>query len=216
MEKRGLSTIIVSLIMILIVLVAIGIVWVIVSGILKSSSEQVDITGLTLNMKITEVISKNSNVVDVRIKRSPGTADIVGVVFLFEGGGKVDSVEKDGVINELDEKTFTFNDNIELLNTNLNGLEKISIVPIIKLKSGKEKEGNVADGVELSCSDSDGGSNFIKGEAITSLDTYEDYCNGDSNLFEFYCNSNVVVKYQVVCLVPCQSSAICSNGACVC
>ena len=52
MQKRGLSTVITTLIMILLVLVAIGIIWVVVRGIIEKNSEQITINPLINNFKI--------------------------------------------------------------------------------------------------------------------------------------------------------------------
>ena len=47
MKKGGLSDVVTSLIMILLVLIAIGIVWVIVSKIITNTSDKISLEGLT-------------------------------------------------------------------------------------------------------------------------------------------------------------------------
>jgi len=54
-EKRGLSSIITSLILLLLVLVAIGITWIFLRNIISEESEDISFSKITINLKVEEV-----------------------------------------------------------------------------------------------------------------------------------------------------------------
>lgn len=208
-----MSDVVVSLLMILLVLLAIGIVWVVVSGILKSGSEEVNISGLILDMKITDVKFNayfQPDKLNVKVKRNPGEGDVSGIKFIFEGDDFVKEIERTVDINELDEKEFPFTD-VDIFGSvkfGSWGINKISIIPTLISDSGKEKEGKVEDEVVLSCSDTENGYfTYFKGTITTSFGRYDDDCIG-TELQEFGC----LGKISSLDFVPCTS---CLYGACV-
>ena len=54
-EKRGLSTIVSTLLILLLVFVAIGILWVVIRNVIQDGAEQVSLGKFTLDMKIEQV-----------------------------------------------------------------------------------------------------------------------------------------------------------------
>jgi len=85
-SKKGLSTIVTTLIIILLVLVAIGIVWMVVRGTIESGAGQVDVRAkcLQLDLEITSqtgtgcTLTGTGNCV-VNVKRNVGGEDFTGV-----------------------------------------------------------------------------------------------------------------------------------------
>lgn len=81
-NKRGLSAIIVTLIMILLVIVASGLIWVVIRNVVGSSTEQIS-TGtacLNVNVEATKVTnSTNGLSYDVTLTRNAGGDPIGGV-----------------------------------------------------------------------------------------------------------------------------------------
>lgn len=76
-NKRGLSTVVTTLIIILLVLVAIGVVWVVVQNMLTNSGEQIDISQkcVTTNLAITNVGTCTASAgCSVQIERRGGYA----------------------------------------------------------------------------------------------------------------------------------------------
>ena len=95
-NKRGLSTVVTSLIIILLVLVAIGIIWVVVRGMITTSSGQIDIKSRCLEIDvraISDVVSTQA----VTIKREAGGGVIDGVKLAFSGGGSVECAALDSL-----------------------------------------------------------------------------------------------------------------------
>lgn len=75
-NKKGLSTVVTTLIIILLVLVAIGIVWVVIRGVIESGAGQIDVSSKCpmLDLRITFVNTTLCNVTqcDVEIYRASG------------------------------------------------------------------------------------------------------------------------------------------------
>lgn len=86
-NKKGLSTVVTTLIIILLVLVAIGIVWVVVRGVVEQSTTSIDYKTkcLILDVRAIAVINNpvGSTTYDVTLKRTSGGEDIGGVKMVF-------------------------------------------------------------------------------------------------------------------------------------
>jgi len=83
--KRGLSSIVTTLILILLALVAVGIVWVVVKGLIDKESEAIDLDSFTINMKIKNVSHLDSGI-DVELERKVGRGDFTGLSFAVSDG----------------------------------------------------------------------------------------------------------------------------------
>ena len=55
MDKRGLDAVVTTLIIILLVLVAVGIIWVVVRNVVQQGSEQIDISSKCLSVDVQAV-----------------------------------------------------------------------------------------------------------------------------------------------------------------
>lgn len=84
-NKRGLSTVVTTLIIILLVLVAIGIIWVVISNVVTEGSENVDysVKCFEIDVKATAVANCVTGSCDVTLKRGAGGEDISGVKLVF-------------------------------------------------------------------------------------------------------------------------------------
>jgi hypothetical protein len=139
-DKKGLSTIVATLIIILLVLVAAGIIWVIVRNVIQGNAEQIDLGKLTLDLNI-EKVSFVENNVSITLKRNAGVGEFVALAFIIEDGENSDSFTEKVSMNELEIRTFIFT----LNNTNPDEITKIRIFPIFRLSSGKEITGDAKD-----------------------------------------------------------------------
>ena len=86
-NTRGLSEVVSTLIIILLVLVAIGIVWLVVSNVLESGAQQTDISAkcLAVDVKATAV-NCAAGTCAVTYKRSSGGDDINGIIIVLSNG----------------------------------------------------------------------------------------------------------------------------------
>jgi len=87
MKKKGLSTVVTTLIIILLVLVAIGIIWVVISNVITQGSEQIFLDKFTMDLDLKNVNANNgSNTVTMDVKRNAGKGDLYGLKFIFNDG----------------------------------------------------------------------------------------------------------------------------------
>ena len=145
-NKKGLSTIIVTLILILLSLVAVGIVWVVVSNILQSGTEQTSsgLGQIFLSIGIENVKVESNGDVSVSVKRNAGEGDLSGINFIVSDGENSQVIKKSESLGELATKTFTIT-SAEL--TGVAFVKEVSIAPISGTE-GKEKIGSVVDSFE--------------------------------------------------------------------
>ncbi len=143
MKKRGLSTVIASLIIILLVLVATGIVWAVVKNIISGGVEDVSLEGFTLDLKIKNVnVDNSTNNIYTDVERNPGKGDLVGIKFIFNDGINSEVFENEIIMQEMDDRSFSF-----ILNRLLpiDNVKTLSIAPIYKIGSGKRVIGHIVD-----------------------------------------------------------------------
>jgi cysteine-rich repeat protein len=144
-NRRGLSEIVANLIIILLVLVAVGIVWVVVRNVISSGSQQIELGQFTFDLSIKSAYVSGTNIV-VSVKRNVGGGDILGIKFIFLNATDSRGIEKKIPINELGEKTFTFT------SAEISGIiagDKVSIAPMYS-SSGTEKTGTPTDSATIS------------------------------------------------------------------
>tara|TARA_Y100000034_G_scaffold45400_1_gene55820 strand:- start:2798 stop:3226 length:429 start_codon:yes stop_codon:yes gene_type:complete len=136
-NKRGISGLVTTLIMVLLVLVSIGIVWTVIKNIISGGVEQISLGQLTIDLKIKEAKIEGSDLI-IRVSRSIGEGSLVGVKFAISNESLTKVIEKNTSIVELEEQTFN-------LGSDVSSIKEVSIAPIIKSETGKEVTGNIAD-----------------------------------------------------------------------
>jgi uncharacterized protein (UPF0333 family) len=138
MNKRGLSLIITTLILILLVLVAVGIIWYVIRNVISGGTEAIALGKFIADAEIKNVnIDNSTNDVDLSVKRNPGKAEITGMKFVFYDGANSEIMTREIPIKELELKGFSFH----LIDLNVNDLVSISIVPILETSAGDEITG---------------------------------------------------------------------------
>jgi hypothetical protein len=85
-NKRGLSTIVITLILILLSLVAVGIVWVVVNNIIKSGAKGIDTSAkcLNVNVEATAVKCAGTNCNVTLMRTGTESEAITGVKLVFK------------------------------------------------------------------------------------------------------------------------------------
>ncbi len=140
-NKKGLSTVVTTLIIILLVLVAIGIIWVVIRGVIETGSEEIDLSTkcLSVDVRVTNTTGCSATTcTNVRVYRKTGSEPIGGVALIFHNSSLVDSSDVYYSIGD-----------IQLLNTktiapvNIAGLtgipNKVDIVPFFKNEKGQNQ-----------------------------------------------------------------------------
>jgi hypothetical protein len=108
-NKKGLSMIVTSLILILLVLVAIGIIWFVVKGIVDSGTEQIslDVKCLNVDVEATSVTNVGLDYTVTVERKGSNTDEIGGVMIVYKNAGGESSGPLDiaGNIKILESKT---------------------------------------------------------------------------------------------------------------
>jgi len=163
MKKRGMSAVVTTLIIILLTIVAIGIVWVVVKNILDKGSDEISLTGLTLDLEIVRAVV-DGDTLSVTVKRNPGDGNLVGINFVISDGEKSTVVRRDTTLAELGVQTFTFT----LSQLPVDDITSIAIAPIFETASGKEILGDAIDTITYSPSElGSGGGSDAPGDGET-------------------------------------------------
>ncbi len=140
-NKRGLSAIVATLIIILLVLVAVGIVWVVVNNIIKKGAEDIELGRFILDLSIKSAYIDDTNV-KVNVRRSTGEGDLIGVKFIFLNSTDSISVDREISLVQTQEKLFSFGSS-EVGDVSV--FQEVSVAPIYESSSGKETVGEITD-----------------------------------------------------------------------
>lgn len=177
MNKKGLSMIVSTLIIILLVLVAVGVIWAVVNKILTEGSDKIALDKFFIDLKVKNAYAAGSDMI-VQVKRGVGEGDLAGMTFVFSDGENTEVQSITDTLDELETGTFTFT----LENLGTATIESVSVAPIYLAPSGGEVLGEITNTNELSDEDLEGGSDIPGGgdgdpgctlEDCVSLGNYE-------------------------------------------
>ncbi len=195
-NRRGLSAIVVTLILILLSLVAVGIVWAVVNNIIQGRSEEAstEFGQFFVNLELEKVQINPNGDLTITVKRGVGEGEVSGIYFVISDGINSKTVQKDaevsGIGTELGEQTFTI---LSSEITGLTDIKEISIAPVSKSESGKETIGNIADTYTVSSGQLPGGEDNPSSSCLDLLNagrttdgTY--WISVDDDDFRVYCD----------------------------
>lgn len=141
-NRRGMSSVVTTLLIILLSIVALGIVWVVVKNIISKGEEDISFTGITLNLEIQKA-SISGNSLYVIVHRNAGEGTLVGINFVIGDGDNSVIIRRNTNLPQLGTQTFIFSIKNEL--STLTEIKTISIAPIYETSAGKEKVGEITD-----------------------------------------------------------------------
>lgn len=138
-NKRGLSEIVITLIMVALVLVATGLVWFIVNGIIQGNQGKINVGAKCFDVNIQDTVLKcsgaNNATCDVTVKRNAGGDSIAGVKLIFTNSSKTQNFVYDlpGDITPLQTKTQT------AIATGITNANSVDVVPYFNDSSGAQQ-----------------------------------------------------------------------------
>jgi len=145
MKKRGLSMIVTSLIIILLVIVAIGILYVAYINFVRTGAGGISLGKFTINLEI-ESAYIDAGDVKVGVKRNAGKGDLIAINFVIEDEDNSEISRKETTLPELGKETFP----LTLSELDIDNVETVSIAPIYKSDSGEEVTGDIVDTRKIS------------------------------------------------------------------
>jgi flagellin-like protein len=140
-NKRGISNIIATLLLVLLAIVLIGILWVIIRNLVSSSSQGISLGGLTLDLKIQQA-TKASNNLSVVVQRQPGTGNLVGINFVVSDGSTDEVIKQNASLDIYQGRDFI------LFPQQINAASAvtISVAPIyVSENGGAQQIGRITD-----------------------------------------------------------------------
>lgn len=137
MNKRGLSAIITTMLVVLLVLVAIGIVWGVIRNIIRGGEEEIGVSAkcLHIDVRAIAVNCNNPEACVVTFERTGTDNDAIGGVKLifFNETGNSGVIDKAGNIEKLAGKTITD------LDSTLDAPDKLEVTVYLEDASGNEQ-----------------------------------------------------------------------------
>lgn len=134
-DKKGLSTVVTTLILILLVLVAVGIIWVVIRAFVEESVGGINYSTecLKVDLRATAVNNTAGTSYDVTLKRESGGEDLGGVKIVFFSDTDTSSVrDSSGNIGPLMTVTKTIDGEIS-------GANRVEVTPYFIDDSGVER-----------------------------------------------------------------------------
>ncbi|MEK6873984.1 MAG: LamG domain-containing protein [Nanoarchaeota archaeon] len=177
LNKKGVSDVITTVLLILIVLAAIGIVWMVISNFLNASTEQIS---LGVGFSQLDIIDNSlkyfpNDSIQLRVKRDSNPGNITGLRVIVEGSnGETQAYDVDIEIKELETKTISVPLQGKVIN-----ITKVSIAPRTPINN-KIKTGQIVDEEHLS-QEVVPGEDPINALIIASLAGYWSFNNDNGN-----------------------------------
>jgi hypothetical protein len=132
-----LSTIVATLLIILLVMVAVAILWGVIRTLITKSSESISIGKFTVDLQIIS-IRQTPQDVNVKVRRNAGEGELEGIIFAIFDGEETHIYEKRNVVlNQLETKTFVLDYQGNIVS--------VSIYPLFLGENGRVITGDVSD-----------------------------------------------------------------------
>jgi len=179
-NHRGLSAVVTTLLIILLAIVAIGAVWVVISGIISEGSEEISLGRFTLDISIDiAYVDSIDSSIKVEVRRNSGAGELTNIRFIFFDGVDSIIVTKEAPLKELEKQTFSFTS--EEIGDIGEG-DSVSIAPIFETGSGNERVGAVTDTEQIG--------EALGGGISECNDGFDNDGDGDADLDDAGCDNN--------------------------
>lgn len=238
-DNRGLSQVVTTIVVILLILVSVGIIWGVVNVFLNKGAESISLDSFMVDLKIESAkINYSSGIASIKVARGGGDGELSGIKIVVEDERNSEVFEESAAdLAPLAKRTYDLDlGSREFLD--IATIKKIYIAPVyVSGSSGIEKTGAISDTISgddlntignisdignsgvgdsgpIACNiDSDCGSDtWIDGTRICS--------DAGENVMQYmvvyscvsgFCNSNNELRL----VESCASGATCYNGQCI-
>ncbi len=145
MNNKAMSTIVASILIILLVLISIGVIWGVISNVIRENAEKIDLDKTTLDLKIKSIEISNDSVALVLVKRGSGEGEFIGFKLVFDDGQQTEVIEINESMEKLQQKLVV----VFLEKINSSEIKSVGIYPIFRTQSGKLIVGTIRDEIEI-------------------------------------------------------------------
>ncbi len=135
MYKRGISAVVVTIMLVLISILAVVIVWQAIQTIVEEGSEEIGtgFTNINLNLEITNVQVSEEDI-KITIKRGAGEGNLESIKIVLYDETESETKDTNEGLQQIETKTYNFNYELE------GELIKVEIYPIINGNLGKKAD----------------------------------------------------------------------------
>jgi|TARA_Y100000310_G_scaffold333256_1_gene410439 flagellin-like protein len=126
MDKRGISGVIVTVLLVALVLVVGGVAWVAFSKVVGDASEEINIGRVSLDLEIISAFADGNNLI-VNVQRKKGNGELVGIKFLVDSEDDQEILEESVSLDQFDSEKFT----LSLSSIDPNQIIRVSIAPVL-------------------------------------------------------------------------------------
>lgn len=187
-NKKGLSDVVTTLIIILLSLVAVGIVWVVVNNLISGGTEDINLGQFTIDVDFVSA-SVNGNNITMTVKRTSGQGNMSSLKFIISDGSNSEEFTEEQSLIALQTKTFT----VTLASLSPANVKTASVAPVYRSSSGEDVTGEVTDTYDFgtgSGSGNNGNENGGTGDPDTGIcgDLIIQNPNGDSPAINEQCD----------------------------
>jgi len=136
-KERGLSTVVTTVVMVLLSLVAIGVVWVVINNLLNQGTEGLGLDQFKVDLKIEKVLVDGGNL-QVQVGRNAEAGSLYSIDIVVSDGTDSQTFRQENVdLEPLEKKTY---------NIPYDGLVKeVIVAPVFRDENGKETLGSATD-----------------------------------------------------------------------
>ncbi|MCX6749858.1 MAG: hypothetical protein NTZ83_00190 [Candidatus Pacearchaeota archaeon] len=169
-DTRGLSTVVATLLIILLVIVAIAIIWGVIRTVIIKGSESISLGKFTVDLEIVS-IRQTPQDVNIKVRRNAGEGELEGIIFSIFDGKETHIYEKRNVsLEQLETKTFVVDYQGKIVS--------VSIYPLFLGENGKTLTGDVADTYFIYTTGGGSGGGYIDPNCTTDCSGKECGDNG--------------------------------------
>ncbi|MFA5953143.1 MAG: hypothetical protein WC812_00980 [Candidatus Pacearchaeota archaeon] len=145
MNKKGLSSVVTTILIIAVSIVVLAILSFVVINLVRNGGSMISLGQFTIDVSLKSAsIDYDDGTANVKVARGVGNSNLIGLKFVFEDSLNSEVVERRFTdLDELEERTFVFNLTSECPNLILTDIRKVSIVPIILSDDEKEILGSI-------------------------------------------------------------------------
>ncbi len=149
MNKRGLSPVIATVLLIAVSFLVILVFWFSINSLIKNESKKIS-SGLDeVSLEVKSVQLQGNGDLLVRVKRNSGPGELSGISFVISDGSNGVVFEIKTSLKELEEKTFTIPKEKIL---GLVSIKSVSVAPIIISSSNQEVQKNIVNEKQIEIS----------------------------------------------------------------
>src|SRR3989344_2936303 len=144
MNKKGLSDVISTVLLILLVISAIAILWIVIQNFISSSSESIEVGTNSASLEITNA-QYGPNGLEVNVKKSTAGGDVSGInLILDDEQGNSKSYILNTPIQILETKTIILSSSqIIALGILAGNITRIGVYPMINTSKGRQVSGKI-------------------------------------------------------------------------